>query len=85
MNSDAKQEIDSLIEITAETVVDITDKYNADSQIVIERLLRRLGFITGVGGFKLEELIVSLSEGFEQGERLMIGELEDRFGIAGDG
>jgi hypothetical protein len=84
MNSDAKQEIDSLIEITAETVVDITDKYNADSQIVIERLLRRLGFITGVGGFKLEELIVSLSEGFEQGERLMIGELEDRFGIAGD-
>ena len=38
MNSDAKQEIDSLIEITAETVVDITDKYNADSQIVIERL-----------------------------------------------
>ncbi len=79
MHSDAKQDIDTLVEMAAETVTDITDKYNADQQLVMERLLKKLGYLAGLGGFDLVELEASLGDGFQQGEMRILAELDALF------
>ncbi|GAA3926798.1 hypothetical protein [Litoribacillus peritrichatus] len=81
MHNDAKQDIDALVEMAAETVTDVTEKYNTDQQLVMERLLKKIGYLAGLGGFDLMELEASLGDGFQQGEMRILTELDALFSI----
>ncbi|GLQ30535.1 hypothetical protein [Litoribrevibacter albus] len=80
MNRDTKQEVDAIVELAAETINEVTNKYNADQQLVLERLLRKIGYLAGLGGFDLGELEASLDDGFQQGENQILDHLESIFG-----
>lgn len=80
MHPDAKQEVDAIVEIAADTINEVTDKYNADQQLVIERLLRKIGYLAGLGGFDLTELAASLDDGFQRGENHILDHLDALFG-----
>jgi hypothetical protein len=80
MNRDVKQEVDAIVELAAETIHDVTNKYNADQQLVLERLLRKIGYLAGLGGFDLGELEASLDDGFQQGENQILDHLDALFG-----
>lgn len=79
MNHDAKQEVDAIVELAAETINEVTNKYNVDQQLIFERLLRKLGYLAGLGGFDLGELEASLDDGFQQGENQILEHLDSIF------
>ncbi|MFC3152049.1 hypothetical protein ACFOEK_13485 [Litoribrevibacter euphylliae] len=80
MHQDAKQEVDAIVELAVETINEVTNKYNADQQLVLERLLRKIGYLAGLGGFDLGELEASLDDGFQQGENQILDHLDAIFG-----
>ena len=82
MHQDAKLEIDAIVEIAGETIEEVTNKYNEDQQLILERLLRKLGYLAGLGGFNLAELEAVLDDGFQQGENKVLGHLDALFGSA---
>lgn len=83
MHQDAKQEVDAIVELAVETTNDVANKYNADQQLVLERLLRKIGYLAGLGGFDLGELEASLDDGFQQGENKILDHLDTIFGSDG--
>jgi hypothetical protein len=84
MHQNAKHEVDAIVELAAETINEVTHKYNADQQLALERLLRKLGYLAGLGGFDLGELEASLDDGFQQGENKIQAQFDALFGSSPD-